>query len=870
MMARPGLVGRILGHDVALLVAPAGFGKSVLVAEVLQGAREPAALYELRAADRDPDRLRAGLGAALGGLPADGPSLLAIDGLEVLQGAVDACEVLNGLLAGAPRGCRLILAGRTLPLLPILSRQRLAGKVLEVGPRDLLLTDEESRTLVGAGEVVDLAGGWPAALRLLHAQPAPWGELFPYIEREVVALLPAEERRILTDLAVTADWSAQTCNWLLQRADGAALLAAWERQLPVGREGRIHPLVRGYFAAQLEREPERCRWLHRRAALLEVERSRPEVALKHALSAADIGLAAPLLRQVGAALVAAGRLDELDGWLARTPDPVLEAAPELLLSSGEALRRSGRPRRGVRHLQTAALGFAVAGDSGGLLRAFCRLALLHADLGEWGEMEAAMAQVATELEGTSGRDRAEALRAQAEYQIGLGQYEAAADGLRQAAQLFVAQGDHEGASAALGGLGAGALVALGRLEEAVQVLRASQGLLGGAAACEALLAEVQILLEQGRWTEAGAVLAVAEPHSPQQQALTLWARARLALGRGDVKTTRLLLAESEALLAAVERTPALQGAALVGDGWLALADGDASRALLCGRQASRLAARGMPLLRYSALGLIAAAEAAMVTAVAVQEQAPAEPTLRVLCLGPFRLLWGEREVAPSHWGRAQVRMLLQCLLLQPDFAAPREFLLETLWPEERPEQSRPRLRVTLNRLRQALQQLGCTLEASTEIIRLPREMIASVDLLEFRQHLAVARSLTGRAPAECLEQCRAGRVLYRGDLLEDAYWPGVESHRQQAQRELAELLQLWQEAAVQVGRTDEAITVLEELLALHPGQEEAARSLMRLLIACGRRGEAAQRYWRMAHWLKAELGLDPSPETQALFREALN
>lgn len=86
-----------------------------------------------------------------------------------------------------------------------------------------------------------------------------------------------------------------------------------------------------------------------------------------------------------------------------------------------------------------------------------------------------------------------------------------------------------------------------------------------------------------------------------------------------------------------------------------------------------------------------------------------------------------------------------------------------------PAGARPQLRVLLNRLRQALQQLGCSLEADTEMIRLPRDSVASVDIVTFRQYVAAAHSLAGEAPSECIERCRAGKALYRGELLENAW-----------------------------------------------------------------------------------------------------
>ncbi|MFZ5817906.1 MAG: BTAD domain-containing putative transcriptional regulator [Bacillota bacterium] len=887
---RPHLVQRALQHRITLLVAPAGYGKSSLLAEVMRSSPGRFGWHQLTEADRMSDRLLEHLAAALmaprpwrGGVAAlcqwaaeqGRPAGLVLDGVEQLAGAAEALNLLGALLSAAPPALRLLLAGRALPEIPGLARLRLSPEVAEIGARELLFTEAESAAYLSqaasgsaAGE---LAGGWPAALRFLGRLHEPdWTEFRGYLESEVEADLPPEERRWLRDLAVLTEWSPQGCSRILDRTDGERLLRGWERRLPVDRQGRVHGLVQRYFAAQLSAEPERARALHRRAALWQAERGGLKEALGHALAAEDLGLSIPLLRQVGFHLLAEGQLAALETALDRVAAPVLERVPELLLHLGEALRRSGSPRQAGRWLRSAALGFAAEGDGGGLYRAFCRLALTHADLGEWSEMHAALQQIEAEVEGAAGRDRAEALRALGEYQLYLGQGEAAAAHFRESASLFLAHGDEEGAGAALIGLGAGALVTLGRLECALTALRDAQRLVGGSAACDALLAEVQILICLGQWVEAEVALQGATPGSRQQRALIAWLEARLALQRGDPEAAKRLKAEGDHLAATAEQRPVHRGPAALAGGWIALAEGRTAEALASGKQVIRLTSGGFPLLRLSAVRLLEAAEERVRRAGEAAGARTAGDRLRVECLGAFRLFHAEREVPISHWGRAQVRAVLQYLLLQPGFVAPRESLLEVFWPGEPPSQSRSRLRVALNRLRQALQPLGCSLEAGTEVIRLPRESIAEVDLLSFRLQLKSARELVRADPESALHHCRTAQAIYRGPLLADAFWPGLEEYRQLVHREFVALLQLWHEAALRANRTEEAIAALDHLLRLEPGDEEVACRLMRLLIQSGRRGDALRRYRQLARWLREELGIDPSAQTQALFRQALD
>jgi DNA-binding SARP family transcriptional activator len=220
------------------------------------------------------------------------------------------------------------------------------------------------------------------------------------------------------------------------------------------------------------------------------------------------------------------------------------------------------------------------------------------------------------------------------------------------------------------------------------------------------------------------------------------------------------------------------------------------------------------------------------------------------------------QLPADLWGRAQVRQLLQFLLLQPGCAAGRDRLLEAFWPESPLQQARELLRVCLHRLRKALQSIGCDLETTPDLIRLPPGTVGWVDHLAVRSHLAAAQRAALIDPTACLRHCRTGWGLCRGALLADVDAGWADEARAQFQRELGHLLHLWQEAALRLDRTDEAITVSEEILTLDPGQEEALRTLVVLLWQSGRRGDALARYRRFARWLRAEFGVEPSTATQ--------
>lgn len=78
-------------------------------------------------------------------------------------------------------------------------------------------------------------------------------------------------------------------------------------------------------------------------------------------------------------------------------------------------------------------------------------------------------------------------------------------------------------------------------------------------------------------------------------------------------------------------------------------------------------------------------------------------------------------------------------------------------------------------------------------------------------------------------------------------------------------------ADVYLARDDRtlAVAIAREVVDLEPFREAGHRQLMRAHLAAGDRGEAVRVYERLRQLLSDELGVDPAPETQQVFRTAL-
>ncbi|HWI73590.1 MAG TPA: hypothetical protein VNT55_16655, partial [Baekduia sp.] len=340
-IARDRLTHRLLGarEPVVVLRAPAGYGKSMLVAA---WARE------------DP---RAFAWLAPGGDVTD-----ARDRVFVIDGRPAANGDLATLAGRLGPGSQLVVASRASPSL---GRLRVQHDVLELGPADLAMTHgEAARLLDGANASVRAAPldallrtteGWPAMLSLAaqslaasndHAGAARrFGASDPfvvdYVAGEVLAAVPARLLAFLRRCALLDVLDVDRCDELLGGRDAAARLDEVSRSgLPVasiGRGGcirlRLHPLLEQFLRDELRRrEPANEHLLRQRASRLFEARGDLEAAIGHAIAGRDVARAGELLWRRAATYAWDGRATELGRWLDALPASAAERHASVALT----------------------------------------------------------------------------------------------------------------------------------------------------------------------------------------------------------------------------------------------------------------------------------------------------------------------------------------------------------------------------------------------------------------------------------------------------------------------------------------------------------------------------------------------------------
>jgi LuxR family maltose regulon positive regulatory protein len=244
-----------------------------------------------------------------------------------------------------PPGSRLVLAGRGEPPLRI-ARLRAEGRVLEIGPGDLVLSRPEADALLRSAGVAlgeeDVAAlhqrteGWPAGLYLAALylrEGGPMGTaavsfggddrlVSEYMRSEFLERISQRDRVFLTRTAVLERMSGPLCDAVLELPGSAAILADLARSnlllVPLDRRNhwyRYHHLFRDMLLAELERlQPELMPVLRGRAADWCQRNGLAEEALEYAIAAGDVDTVAHLVQHLWTPTYRQGRFATLQRW----------------------------------------------------------------------------------------------------------------------------------------------------------------------------------------------------------------------------------------------------------------------------------------------------------------------------------------------------------------------------------------------------------------------------------------------------------------------------------------------------------------------------------------------------------------------------
>jgi LuxR family maltose regulon positive regulatory protein len=380
---------RSLDRSLTLVCAPAGYGKTTLLAQYANSVESPArvAWYAVDTDDDDvvrffsnlvdvlepldldwrlpPRELVANMSAAAQqvratagelaaalGSTADGRIVLVLDDLHSVS-SPEIALLLEALIERLPGHVTLVLASRTTLPLPM-SRWIVSGEAVELGTRELEFSEQDAPALSSSvsalpeaerrvRDVLEQTRGWPAAAALM-LRAASSGDrlecgtgsrelLYDYLANEVLHRLPEEMQRFLLDVSLLAELTPELCGAVSECADPRAMLRALYRYdlFVTAVDGtipvlRLHDLFRDFLQARLTATaPDRLRLIHERAARAEPSLPR---AIGHCLAAAQWSQALQLMARHSDVLREHGHQHSMQRWLDQIPDRIVADTEE--------------------------------------------------------------------------------------------------------------------------------------------------------------------------------------------------------------------------------------------------------------------------------------------------------------------------------------------------------------------------------------------------------------------------------------------------------------------------------------------------------------------------------------------------------------
>ena len=248
---------------------------------------------------------------------------------------------------------------------------------------------------------------------------------------------------------------------------------------------------------------------------------------------------------------------------------------------------------------------------------------------------------------------------------------------------------------------------------------------------------------------------------------------------------------------------------------------------------------------------------------------PTGSRLRIRLLGGFDVEVDGRPVPATAWRLRKASELVKLLALTSGHRLHREQVIEQLWPERPPDAGVNNFHQALHVARVALGAVG---KGDAQRILALRDGVLGfsprVELwVDTEAFAAAAREA---AVAGEVATAVAARDLYRGELLtDDRYAAWAEAPREALGQDYLAVLARLADLQELDGDPEAAVASLRTLLEHDPADEAAHRGLMRLYALLDRRLPALRQYERLRTVLGRELGVEPSDESQQLYRQIL-
>ncbi|HZD16605.1 MAG TPA: BTAD domain-containing putative transcriptional regulator, partial [Actinomycetota bacterium] len=241
--------------------------------------------------------------------------------------------------------------------------------------------------------------------------------------------------------------------------------------------------------------------------------------------------------------------------------------------------------------------------------------------------------------------------------------------------------------------------------------------------------------------------------------------------------------------------------------------------------------------------------------------------LRIHLAGTMSLEHDGTLVPETRLPSRQGRLAFAMLVAERERALSKEELADELWAGEPPRAWEVALRAIVSKLRGVL--AGVRLDQGSIAyafgcyqLRLPPDAWVDLEAATDAVHRAETAFRQGDRPGAMGWALVANAIARRGFLPgEDGPW--ASGRRRQLRDVRIRALECRAQVQLEQGLPDEAVRDLRIVLDLEPFRETAYRLAMRAHVLAGNPAEAVRTFERCRSTIAAELGTDPSAETEA-------
>jgi LuxR family transcriptional regulator, maltose regulon positive regulatory protein len=249
--------------------------------------------------------------------------------------------------------------------------------------------------------------------------------------------------------------------------------------------------------------------------------------------------------------------------------------------------------------------------------------------------------------------------------------------------------------------------------------------------------------------------------------------------------------------------------------------------------------------------------------------------LTINMLGPIEIFRDpSRPLAADAWTTKRARDILCFIASRRHRRASKDTIIDTFWGESDFEAVEKNFHPTVSHIRKALNS-NQPLKQNFLLYRdgdyqLSPNFSYYIDMEEFDR--LVADGETARRAREfdrCIASYEAAIAIYRGDFMQGSYDDWVEEQRSYYREQHLRMLEALAAVAQKTEDWTRSLHLAQEILRNDPFREDVHCMMMRAHAGQGNRHAVREQYATLSKLLKKELGVEPAPETQKVYRELI-